>query len=53
MYLGVSNRYLFHPTQVLNGVDAAFLSDNEKTSLCDRVKQKFQELEAKYKIDDS
>ena len=44
---------MFHPTQVLNGVDAAFLSDDEKASLCDRVKQKFQELETKYKIDDA
>jgi len=45
--------HLFHPTQVLNGVEAAFLSDKEKASLRDTALLKFQELEAKYKIDNS
>ena len=43
--------YLCILVQVFNGVDAAFLPNEEKALLHVTVTKKFQELEAKYSID--
>ena len=36
--------------QVFNGVDAAFLSDGDKSSLREKVHKLFKEVEAKFNV---
>ena len=40
----------YYVLQVLNGVDAAFLSDDKKQLLKEKVLHKFSEVETQYNI---